>query len=348
MKTILVTGAGGNASMNFVSCLKGLYRFVGIDLNKYHLECADLDARYITPPCGSPEYIPALQSIIADEGVDFLHAQPDVEVEVVSQNRRKLPPTFLPEHEEIVLCHDKLKTNSILTEAGVPVPKSFRASEELGVLFDQLGGEKIWVRAVKGAGSRAALPVTTTRQASEWMRYWRENRNLESQDFMLAEFLPGKEFAWQSLWSDGVLVTSMARTRMEYMFGNLMPSGQSSSPSVAKTVHDDRVNMIASSAVRAVSKRPHGIYCVDLKENREGTPCVTEINIGRFFTTSNFFAVAGSNMPLLYTQLGLGENVEPQPKFNAVPENIYWVRGVDREPQMFIGEAWTNRVAAHV
>jgi carbamoyl-phosphate synthase large subunit len=171
--------------------------------------------------------------------------------------------------------------------------------------------------------------VSSPDQAVAWARYWRELRGLDVTEFMVSEFLPGREFAFQSVWRDGDLVTSAARERLEYVFGHLMPSGQSSSPSVARTVHDDRVNELATSAVLAVDPRATGVFCVDLKEDEQGRPLVTEINAGRFFTTSNFLAEAGANMPYEYIRLAYGEDVEGLARYDAVEEDLYWVRMID-------------------
>ena len=55
---------------------------------------------------------------------------------------------------------------------------------------------------------------------------------------------------------------------------------------------------------------------------------VTEINAGRFFTTSNFFAAAGINMPDMLVRCALGEDVEP---IGTAPlrAGLYWIRMVD-------------------
>ena len=72
------------------------------------------------------------------------------------------------------------------------------------------------------------------------------------------------EFAWQSLWYNGELVTSQARERLEYIFGNLTPSGQTSSPSVAKTVNRDDVNEAGKNAVLAVCDKPHKYFMTNV------------------------------------------------------------------------------------
>ena len=340
MKRILVTGAGGNAAINFISSLRmakeKLY-IVGGDINKYHLELADIDKAYLLPYYNSNNYIGYLNKVIKKEGIQMVYAQPDVEVEAISENREKLNAiTLLPSKEAIRTCRSKILTNKLLEANNIPVPKSFLVMrikdipDYLSVLKRKY--DICWLRAIKGAGSRAALPIRTYRQAKEWIHYWRTMRALESKDFMISEYLPGRDFAFQSIWSNGNLVTSQARQRKEYVFGNLSVSGQSSTPSIAKTVHNHKLNKIATRAVLAIDKHATGIFCIDIKENGEGVPCITEINIGRFFTTSNFFAAIGSNMPYYYVKLAFGEKIPKLPKYNATKANIYWIRGLDTLP----------------
>jgi carbamoyl-phosphate synthase large subunit len=98
---------------------------------------------------------------------------------------------------------------------------------------------------------------------------------------------------------------------------------------VARTVHRADVNDVATRAILAADGSPHGVFCVDLKENAAGVPLVTEINCGRFFTTSNFYAHCGVNFPHLYVRLGMGEHVPALPPYDAVPAGWWWVRMVD-------------------
>jgi carbamoyl-phosphate synthase large subunit len=354
MKRILVTGAGGNASQSFIASLRMSgepFYLVGTDTNPFHLEAADVEARYRLPRCNAPDYLAALRALLDREGIDLLHAQPDPEVAFLSAHRDALPVRlFLPSPGAIQTCHDKVQSNRVWHQAGVPVPLSFPVAdgETLSQAVTRLleRGEQVWVRASRGAGSRAALPVCSERQAREWIHYWEVSKGLSPQDFMVCEYLPGAEFAFQGLWHRGRLVTSMARERVEYLFGNLMPSGQSSSPSIARTVHRDDVNDIATRAVQSIDPIPHGVYGVDLKENAAGVPCVTEINIGRFYTTSNFFSAAGCNMPWLYVQLAFDAVIPAMPAYNALEADLYWVRGVDRAPKLIRGNTWSQRQAA--
>jgi carbamoyl-phosphate synthase large subunit len=255
--------------------------------------------------------------------------------------------TFLPQAEAVATCQDKAAFAARMADAGLPTPRFARAEDEESLREATASilqaREQAWVRAVRGAGARASLPVSSPDQAAAWVRYWIERRGLGYPDFMVSEFLPGREFAFQSVWLDGRVVTSAARERLEYVFGHLMPSGQSSSPSVARTIHRDDVNEIASRAVLAVDAEATGVFCVDLKEDESGRPLVTEINAGRFFTTSNFLAEAGANMPYTYVQLALGESVDGLPRFDAVEPDLYWVRMIDMGFKLVREGEWQAR-----
>jgi hypothetical protein len=342
---VLVLGAGGPAGINFIDCLMPTYSITGCDINPWHLKLIEKKfgiKTYRIPELDWDTYdnkrVDILNDIIAKEKIDFIHAQPDVEVEFLSRNRTVLgAKTFLPSNETIENCRNKFETSRLLRGLA-PLTKLVGECDldsQIREIQEVSGNEKVWLRAVRGAGSRAALPVTTPRQAADWIHYWCETKRLETCDFILSEFLPGKEYAFQSLWFNGELVTSMARERIEYLMGNLFPSGQSSSPSVARTVHNDKVNINATQAMWQIDKEAHGIFCIDMKENKYGMPVITEINAGRFFTTCNFFAYYGSNMPEAYVKLGLGREIDNLPKYNAISKDIVWVRGVDTLPYGF-------------
>jgi biotin carboxylase len=351
MRRILVTGAGGSPAANFVHSLRLApepFYVIGTDTSKFHLELAAVDSRYLLPRADDPGYLEELNAIVDEEQIEVVHPQPEQEVLALARDRERVSAaTFLPSTEAVSLCQDKAAFAARMTEAGLPAPRFARAESEEGlreatasILAER---EQAWVRAVRGAGARASLPVSSAEQAVAWARYWIEMRGLTVSDFMVSEFLPGREFAFQSLWREGELVTSAARERLEYVFGHLMPSGQSSSPSVARSLHREDVNELASAAVRAVDPRATGVFCVDLKEDEERRPLVTEINAGRFFTTSNFFAAAGANMPYQYVRLACGEDIDGLPRYDAVEEGLYWVRMIDMGYKLVREGEWRSR-----
>jgi len=293
-------------------------------------------------------YIGVIKKIIEQENIGFVHIQPDVEVSFWSKNRGELKEKLLlPSEKAIEACHDKMYCNALLKSKGIPAPDSYHVKDKksIGEALNNLKSknEKIWVRAIRGAGSRASLPVKEIEHAESWIDYWNKNKGTSYQDFMLAEFLPGKEYAFQSIWKNGELVTSQARERKEYVFGNLTPSGQSSSPSVAVSVHNEKVNEIATKAILAIDENASGVFCVDLKENKEGTPCVTEINIGRFFTTSDFFSKAGSNMPYYYIKMAYNEKLPFLKKYDSVDSGLHWLRIIDMGKKLVKEGEWSYK-----
>ena len=340
MKRILCTGAGGPAGINFVRSLRlapEQMMVVGSEANEFYLHLAPTDKGYLVPRAIEPSYIDKLNEIIGLEKIDFLHAQPDVEVEAVSENREKLEAeVFLPSKAAVRACQDKLESARIWKQKGVPVARIIELQNEQDIdkAFEEFGSP-IWIRARHGAGGKGSTPANNRDTAVSWIQYWKSRK--VPWKFIAQEHLPGRNIAFHSLWKDGKLVTSMARERLEYIYAYLAPSGITGTPAVQRTVHDENINKIGTEAVLAIDSGFSGIASVDLKENSAGVPCVTEINPGRMFTTSFFFSFASkvlrgdfcANIPYLYTLLAFKEAVPEMPKYNVLPADVYWVRHMD-------------------
>ena len=135
---------------------------------------------------------------------------------------------------------------------------------------------------------------------------------------------------------------SQARERLEYLYPYLAPSGVTNTPVVAVTINRDDINNVATEAVTSIDKNANGIFCVDMKEDPEGIFRPTEINVGRFFTTSYFFTKAGINMPYYYVKLAYNEEIPKFPKYNILPEGLYWIRHID-SPAVLVKEGeWSH------
>lgn len=339
-RRVLVTGTGGPAGINFISSLRiapEKFFIVGTEANEYFIHLSPADKKYLMPKASQTGYLERLNEIIKSERIDFVHPQPDIEVAVVSEKRGDIgAKTFLPSKAAIERCQDKLKSTEIWTRNNVPAAKVIEIENEADIdrAFEKLRSP-IWIRARQGAGGKGSTPASDKRTALAWISYWR-SRGVDWK-FIAQENLPGRNFAFHSLWKDGRLVTSMARERIEYIYPYLAPSGVTGTPAVQKTIHNEAVNRIGTEAVKAIDKKFTGIACVDEKENRNGTPCVTEINAGRMFTTSFFFSYASkilrkdysANIPYLYFKLAFEEPLPDIAQYNVLPENIYWIRHID-------------------
>jgi predicted ATP-grasp superfamily ATP-dependent carboligase len=333
---VLILGAGGSAAANIVDSLRRSehsYWLVGADAFPLRLHLSACDERIRLPDARDPSYPEQLAAATRRWHCDIVHPQADADVLAVGRVRDSVPAaTYLPPQHTLELATDKLALADRLRAVSVPVPEAARcdALDDVAPATEKLlaSHECVWVRARTGAGARASLPVRSGSEAEAWVRWWVDERGLSSSDFMLSEFLPGREFAYQSVWQDGELVAGQARQRIEYLYGHLTPSGQTSTPAIARTVRIPAIDDIAMQGIRALDPAPRGVYCVDLKEAADGEPKVTEINAGRFFTTSNFFAAAGLNMPDLLMRCALGER-PARCGSSPLDADLYWVRMVD-------------------
>jgi carbamoylphosphate synthase large subunit len=355
---VLVTGAGGLAGVNFVRALRASkrgYYIIGTDFNKYHIVYPDLDSRYMTPRHSDREFIPKVASIVKQERVDFLHPQPSSEAFVISAERRRIHcRVFLPDQSVMKVGQDKLLTQQALAKEGIPVAKTRTIStvRDITEAFSALGSP-LWVRARHGAGGRLSLLCDDSEEARHWVELW-VRKGADIGEFILQEFLPGRNIAWDSLWKDGRLVTSYARERLEYPFKHISPSGITGTPSVARIVRDSKLNEVARRAVKAIDPRPGGAYSIDVKESAKGEMCVTEVDSGKFHSTMplwGYIAVKHLNMPWycnladLYVRLGLDVDITDSiPPTDLLPEGYYLLRDMDVGAFLWREDGWKEKI----
>ncbi len=340
--TVLITGAGGGAANNLVRSLRNWNSAVvtvGCHDDPFRLRASTADRNWLVPPSVHGRWAPAMRHVVARAAVDVAIPMSDADVDALGAIRRRLGcRTFLPAPAVLRACGDKLRLARHLASRGVPVPET-RAVERLGGLSDvarRLAAHPtLWCRMRNGAGSMGATPVRTAEQARHWIDYWVRMRGVPVRAFTLAEYLPGRDFASQSLWKDGRLVLIKTVERLSYFGGTSRPSGVSSIAALAKTVAAPMVVEVCERAVRALGPRVSGAFSIDLKENAAGVPCVTEINAGRFITMLNLFDTAGKHsMSGTYVRLALGEDVGLQGEYD-VAEDYYLIRDVDTPPAVF-------------
>lgn len=333
MKRVMVTGSGGTPSTNFVRSLRESgepFYLIGTDADKFSLMRSETDERHLVPLANDPEYIDILNDVISDTRAEFVHAQPDQEVEVLSKNRNKLRAmTFLPAERTVEILQDKWKSYQAWTKKGIKVPKTMiiNSEGELRKAFDELGGN-LWIREIAGAFGKGSIPTNNFELAKRWIEFkdgWGK--------FTAAERLTPNSVTWLSIWKDGELMVAQSRKRLYWELGNRAPSGVTGITGTGVTVDDEQVNKIALECIYAVDPSPSGIFGVDLTYDAAGVPNPTEINIGRFFTTHLFFTRAGLNMPYIYTKLAYGEKPPHIPrKVNPLTPNMCWIRGMDFNP----------------
>ena len=258
---------------------------------------ADVDEKYIVPTAHSPDYAQKMLTLLGKTKPDFLHLQHDYEVRAISRLRHSVQALgvklYFPSEQAVEDCVNKELSYVIWQRNGVRVPKTILINEpaDLKNAFATLG-EKIWLRAIEGGGGFGALPTDDFDFAKNWI----ERFNGWGR-FTAAELLSSQTITWQSIWYQGELVVAQTRRRRSWNFGDRTLSGVTGITGVGETCSIDHVDQLAMDAIFAISKEPHGIFCVDMTYDFAGLPNVTEINIGRFFTTHYFFTQAGLNFP---------------------------------------------------
>jgi len=339
-KRIIVPGAGSGGQNNLIRDIRAARNdiyIVGTNMDKFSLLLSNADKNYLLPPAKDKNYVEELNALIERERIDALVPGGDREVRAVSENREKInAPILLPQKETIRLCQDKYLLNQHLAKHGVRVAHSVPIKDADDALrkFNEVQKEGIvWCRVRNSSGSMGSLPVESAEHAKFWIEYWRDMRNVNPDRFMLCEYLPGRDYAFQSLWYDGELIIAKACERLEYFFAKNMPSGSSSTPKVARPISDKKVIDTCIEAVNCVDDHPNGIFSIDLKENKEGEPCVTEINVGRFCMITPIFDLTGKyNMADIYLRLIFGEKVEIKNMVSDIDENVYLIRDLDVLP----------------
>ncbi len=335
MKRILVTGAGGSPAANFTRSLcmaPEKFYLIGVDCNKYYLQRAETDEKYLVPRADENDYVAVLNKIIDKTGAEFLHVQNDTELYYVSKYRDKLKiKTFLPSHATVEKCQNKLESYKCWRDAGLKQPVTFIINnvEDLKEAFKKIKGE-VWIREISGAGGKGSLKTDSLEVAKTWIDF-RKGWGV----FTAAECLKEQSTTWLSVWKDGELIVAQERKRLYWELSKLAPSGISGATGTGVTVADPLVNEIAKKAVLAIDNKPNGIFGVDLTYSGDSIPNPTEINIGRFFTTHHFFAVAGLNIAYIFVKLAYGEKIPELPKkINPLKNGLAWIRGMDFLPIM--------------
>ncbi|MBM4370955.1 MAG: hypothetical protein FJ098_04835, partial [Deltaproteobacteria bacterium] len=302
----------------------------------------ETDVRVPLPPWREEDrFLAAVTAVARREGVDLFLPNNSVEAAIYARRRAELPaPVFLPSQEAFAAGESKWLAWQRFRDAGLPVPRTelLGAPDDVRRVFDALETRPVWVRGAgipgRGVGV-ASLPCRTPAQAEQWVDYWNGWGGM-----IASEFLPGDNLTWLGVFREGRLVASQGRQRDAYVIPHVSPSGITGAPAICHTVQREDINILGPRAVRAVDPRYTGPAFVDFKADAEGTPRITEINVGRFGTTHHFYSVAGANFPMLVVALALGR---PLPgwvrEHDVLPAGLYWIRTLDAGPVLVREEA---------
>ena len=339
MMRVLVTGAGGPAAISFVRSLRlaypKTYHIIGIDAGKYNCFRSETNKTYLCPRATDDTYIPFLKYIINKHSIDFIHAQPEIEIYTIGKYRDEIPcKLFLPKQETIELLRDKWQSYYVWRMKKIKVPKSHLIdnAKTLKKAFKEFA-PNIWIRATTGAAGRGSLSRPSYSMAIQQI----DEQNAWGK-MMASEHLTDKTITWQSIWWEGELVVGQGRKRLYWEFANRTQSGVTGLTGTGVTVSDPELDKKAIECILAADPEPHGIFSVDFTFDWDGIPNPTEINVGKFFTTHCFLTRAGCNMPEIMTDLISGNYKGEFNIRNPCKEDLYWIRGIDVIPKLVSSE----------
>lgn len=305
---VLLTCAGGAYGLGVSRSLKAAGHYViATDADRFSFQRAEGDERQRIPRASSGEtFLTAIADLVRERQVDFVWPGHDSDILAFARERDRLgAATFLPALTEIETCRDKWGSYLRFQGAGVSVPETMMVSSraDLGRAFDRFGGE-VWLRATRGAGGRQAIGTDSLRKAEAWLDI-HDGWGL----FSAARWIKGgARLSWESVWANGELIAVQGRTQLVQGFEYLTISRITGVPGVNQWGTPPEADEIGTAAVRAISDYPHGNYGVDMVTDPDGTPYVTEINIGRYNNDGLIhWPDEKLNAADLAVRLGLGE-----------------------------------------
>lgn len=337
---VIILGCDGTAARNYKKCVdKSVHNVVGgTGFNEYHLSTTPIPTKINTSGMSDFQKLKAINDLVLKTGANFIHAQPDEEVAFLAKYKSEFESLvanvnqfywriFWDKYHSSFSWEPKFPWHKYVTLAQyLNHPSSVSVDDILDV------SEQMWVRGRSGSGSKFAMPCKTVQELEYWCSYVNEHHGVEANQLLISPYLPGPEYAVQLFYFNGYLVHAGCRERVQHVFAKQMASGQSSTPSVARVVNNHRVIQAAVDAVEAIQSEPEGIYGVDLRCDYNGDPVPTEVNYGRYFTTSNCFAAAGMNTPAKQLELiERGYVLGTDTNIGELTEG-YWIRQIDSEP----------------
>lgn len=310
-------------------------RLVGTDIcdNLYGTSEGLFDKIYKVPLWNSPDYMPILGNMCEQEGIDCAIVIPEPEVLAWSESITPVPALLPPPKFGRIALSKSALFDTLAGTGLVPSSCIYTREDFLEGKADAFGMHPYWMRDCSPGSTSAtgALKVVDSAEAKAWA-FLRKDVIV----FMASEYLPGRNFACCMLFQDNELLKYVSAERIKYFAAHLTLSGISGNTSQGRLINDERVRATAEESVRLIARKTgeplRGLLTVDMRENREGAPMVTEINL-RHVSFTSAFAAGGANMAeaQLLATMGLSDKIDRN-EVRFPPGNLF-LRDIDGLPQ---------------
>lgn len=332
---ILFTGIGGPTPLGLARSIKAAFpefRCVGVDgspwsASLYHSEIFDATYRIVSG--SAPNYWDVITEIVEKESIDFAFVVPETEVLVWSERQQAstLPcRALIPDFGLASFCFDKFRVAKTLYPLGLtPKTIAFESNDAIENTERSIP-YPFWIRIKSGAGALGALKISSRKDLRTWLSLYGDRR-----DFIISEFLPGRNYACKLLYINGELCQHASAERIDYLLAAAAPSGISGMCARGRLLNRPDLVERSITALTGVSKELkaelNGMFTVDFKENTDGTPLITEINI-RHVSFNYAFTLGGINFAetTLRRCLDIHEKEDLPTQFT---KESFFIRGVD-------------------
>ena len=287
---ILINGIGGPTPRSIARALRwysrySQYELIGTDINPYARDLYDstlYNKTYLVPPAGHAKYWPEMERIIESHNIEMALVQP--ELEVLAWARRAegsaLPcKALLPSYTLAQQLTDKGIMTDILKDTDwVPPsvliePDSDNFKEAVKAL-----GYPFWIRATSGSSGLGSLKVKNEAALRNWI-----NINPRVKQFIGSQYLPGRNLACKLLYFEGKLLRAACAERVNYIMSKVAPSGITGNTSFGRLLNEpdlvDKARQVMDRLFAYADAPKHGFFTVDFKEDGDGKPYVTEVNV---------------------------------------------------------------------
>jgi len=335
MNKIIITSAGGPVAENAIRSLKLAEPIfvVGVDVNSNMLMLSSADKKMVVHYASEATdmYVEDLNKLATHHNTSMLLPISDREIWVASLNASRLPEMSVPHYKIVETCRNKAELYKFMKKHNFPVPYTVSPLSYRNYPSTIRDIDKpMWLRATIGAGGWLAQKVESLEDIKAVLWFHRNKKR----QFMLSEYLSGKNYCWTSLWVNGKLVCSVTKERLEWVYHRI------GTTAVQKTVHNPQVSKLCEDVIKCLvdlyDPSMTALMMVDLKENHDKV-YITEINAGRTGTVSLWFTLASKlvyndhrvNFHYQLYRVHHGLQLIPCKKHDALPKDIMYIRHID-------------------
>jgi carbamoyl-phosphate synthase large subunit len=289
-KAVMLTGTGKR--YDIVAAFAQHTTVIACDPNPLSPAQYAATVRTPVPMITDPDYVPALQRLVAEHDVGAIVPLTDLDIDVLAHARAdgRLPQALVPDPRIAESTYDKYACHELLGEHGLPSPPTVRSDQLADATFP------VMVKPIHGSGARNIFAAADAREAAFFVDYIDE-------PVMLQRLMDGPEFSIDCLSDrDGRCLNAIPRTMIESRGGE----------SIKGTIIDDpELVDLGRRTVEAFAVR--GPATVQVFRDKDIGLGITDVNtrFGGAFPAPIYAARPGRTYPELIARMADGETIAP-------------------------------------